>query len=500
MPTDERSHAGAWERENQRPLGEPLTGHSDSVSSIVFSPDGQILASGSSDDTVRLWDIANQKVLGWPLTGHSATVRSVAFSPNGQTLASGGDDNTVRLWNVATQQLLGEPLVSHLNSVKQVAFSPDGQILASMYSDNTVRLWNIATRQPLELPLTGYSDRVGNVAFTPNAPASARSWYDTIKLLGTNEPQRGQLFGKISQLGLVSSIAFSPDGQTIASGSWDNTVIFWDTNPESWLKQLCVVANRNPSQTEWHQYMGERPHEKTCPDLPEDTLGALQSIQQGKELAREGKIKAAVKKFQLAQTLDTRFVTFDLQAQAQHFAALGLVEQGKKLAQEGQVKSAIAKIKAAQALDSSLNFVPETKVREFVARGLVRQGEDLAGKGKIEAAIAKYQAAQQLDMKVNITAGQWDDLCWYGSVYGQAANVLKFCEQAVVLVPYDGNIRDSQALAKALTGDIPGAIADFQFAIDKLDDKELKKRRRSWVNALKQGENPFTKEVLKGLR
>jgi WD40 repeat protein len=88
--------------------------------SVVFSPDGKTLASGSSRNlfgryyaNIILWDVETRQPLGEPLVGYSESVISVAFSPDGKTLASGSDDKTVRLWDVATRQPLGEPLVGH---------------------------------------------------------------------------------------------------------------------------------------------------------------------------------------------------------------------------------------------------------------------------------------------------------------------------------------------------------------------------------------------------
>jgi WD40 repeat protein len=93
------------------------------------------------DNTIRVWDVESEQQIGEPLRGHSGSVYSVAFSPDGKTLASGSLDDTIRLWDVESGQQIGEPLRGHTSSVNSVAFSPDGKILASGSSDGTIRLW-----------------------------------------------------------------------------------------------------------------------------------------------------------------------------------------------------------------------------------------------------------------------------------------------------------------------------------------------------------------------
>jgi WD40 repeat protein len=100
--------ARLWDAETGKPIGEPLTGHADSVWSAAFSPDGKRIVTASGDKTARLWDAETGKPIGEPLTGHASDVLSAAFSPDGKRIITATSDETVRLWEIFanTQELV----------------------------------------------------------------------------------------------------------------------------------------------------------------------------------------------------------------------------------------------------------------------------------------------------------------------------------------------------------------------------------------------------------
>ncbi len=128
------------------------------------------------------------------------------------------------------------------------------------------------------------------------------------------------------------------------------------------------------------------------------------------------------------------------------------------------------------------------------------EGVRLARAGEISEAAAAYRTAQERDARLTITARDWNLLCWRGSLWGRAAEVMEACERAVALAPDHGGFRDSRGLARALTGDVAGAIDDFEAYVARFPTDRLRAQRLDWIAALRSGENPFTAEVLDALR
>ena len=142
---------------------------------------------------------------------------------------------------------------------------------------------------------------------------------------------------------------------------------------------------------------------------------------------------------------------------------------------------------------------------------MLSKGISFAEQAEIRDAIDAYNEAQAIDPTIEISANAWNNLCWSGSLNGYAADVLFAGEKAVALSfagekavdlsPEAKVCQDSRGLARALTGDLDGALTDFQAVLDWHGFSALEKARRErWVAALQAGENPFTSEELDALR
>ncbi|GAB4444213.1 MAG: NB-ARC domain-containing protein [Anaerolineae bacterium] len=221
-------HIRLWQAVNGRPIG-VIPAHASTVRTLAFSPDGQFLASGSFDHTVRLWDART-----WQprhiLRGHADAVLSVAFSADSRTLASGSADCTVRLWQIETGQC-DHILRGHTGWVYGLAFSPDGQTVATGSDDHTVRLWDVPTKQPGAI-LKGHKAGVLDVAISPDGQILASGSADQTVCLwwisGNTSPERENCHILQGHTNSVAALAFSRDGRFLVSGGYDHTAHLWD--------------------------------------------------------------------------------------------------------------------------------------------------------------------------------------------------------------------------------------------------------------------------------
>ena len=231
-----------WNMETGKHIN-TLTGHTDSIRSITFSPNSGILASGGEDNTLRLWNIKTGKCLkiltgntAW--TRHTDWVSSVSFCGNSRVLASGSYDNTLRLWDVKTGEQINT-LTGHTAPVTDILFIKNDHLLVSASYDGTVRLWDVKTGKHINT-LTGHTGLVLSVSYSKNKDVLASANAEEVRLWNVKTGKHIKTFtGHNSN---VQSLSFNNSDHILASAS-STAVQLWDVKIGKHIKTLAEPIN-----------------------------------------------------------------------------------------------------------------------------------------------------------------------------------------------------------------------------------------------------------------
>jgi WD40 repeat protein/tetratricopeptide (TPR) repeat protein len=230
-----------------------LEGHTDVLWGVAYSPDGKLIASGSTDRTIKIW--RPDGTLVQTLDGHEFAVTSLAFSPDGKTLVSASLDNTVKLWRMKeTGEFENSPykaIDGHSQGIYSVNYSPDGEFIVTGSADNTVKIWR--PNGELVKILRGHTGEINWVTFSPDGQFIASASQDqTVKIWN----REGNLVTTLPTNSTgVTSVVFSADSQYLALGNRSGAVQLWHnigSNAQNQFNYRLEKTLRNHTATVWN--------------------------------------------------------------------------------------------------------------------------------------------------------------------------------------------------------------------------------------------------------
>jgi WD40 repeat protein len=432
---------------------------------LIPRREGEIyVAAFNPAGTIQLWSTADPAQAPRLLRGHGpgSNIYLLAYSRDGQKLLSGGTDRSVVLWDLSGAEIKATVLGGQRDFVGAIAFSPDGSRIASAEITN------------------GQIDAfILSVPVNNTQPSTIRLW-ETARL--SDPPVQIALSGALNQY--ARGLAFRDDGRSLLFSDGLQTMQ-WPLELDDLVALACATASRNLTIGEWQTAFGTRQYRKTCPAR----LPGLDALIRGLFAAQAGDQQLALSLLELARESDPTVVPA---ARERQWAARGHL-------QVNAFAQAMDALEAAHSLQPDLVLVEEYSAVIDAGANALREGP-----GSTSAVYSAYERLERIDPTL-VSITNWERICRKGALWGgaDARAALQACDRAVALEPDNGRLRDSRGIAYAMAGQRNRAIEDFAFFVlwaQGRDEAALIGERQGWIDALRNGGNPFDPATIARIR
>ncbi|MFP4650991.1 MAG: WD40 repeat domain-containing protein [Phormidium sp.] len=242
-----------WEKLWEVSEGEyaKLAQHNSAIRTVAFSPNGEVLASASSDGIVTIWSLGQPQEI-MRVEGQPDGISNIAFSSDNRQLAAGGDDGSIEIWDLETARPVSvHTIPAHQERVSGLIYDLDNNTLTSSSHDGTIKVWDLETGQEIDT-LFRQELEITAISFSPSGQVAASSSSDgTIRVF--NRSNGDEIYTFKAHTHRVNAIDFSPKGEVLASGGGDDTIRLWVWGLDSLLRRACSKVfnylQNNPNVT-----------------------------------------------------------------------------------------------------------------------------------------------------------------------------------------------------------------------------------------------------------